>query len=444
MTETNPYAPPKSAEVESSTLPSWSCYGERVVAKNGAALPKVDLETGVSDGELTAVSRAYQPAGAGQAFRVVVLIAVYMIAKNVLHTDDSWLLWTVIGGSIVVNWLLRLRGNVGGAVTILEYREAAGERRRAIRRKLRGGLLLLSLVMIIAGPWLVSSSYPNDLYLLLGGIGLLVCRTVWAAFDRPKTRSESGPAGTLRIRNVHPEAMRKLRKIEAEDREKNADATVSRKRRVFTSFYHKFPLASLLGDGQKNPFMIFVVALMKVLRSKRLERESFDFTEAVEIREDEQNESLRAKTSAWLAAHPDWTPFLMEKLPSPVGDLTIETVLLASPGLKHAACFHHSWLERKPEGGVSEFSFLTWLIDGKILCTTHMPLLPIERPDVDAARVRGTEEQVFQAHLARCNGREINPAANPTELRERFQQERKDVGALLEAAGLRGPTREIG
>ncbi len=444
MPETNPYAPPKSTGVESSSLPSWQCYGERVVAKNGAALPKVDLETGVSDGELIGISRVYQPSGAGQAFRVVLLIAVYMIAKNVLHTEDSWLLWTVVGGAILVNWLLRLRGNVGGTVTILEYREAALERPRAIRRKLRGGMLFLSLGTMIGGPWLVARSYPADLYLLLGGIGVLVARTVWAAFDRPKTRSESGPAGALRIRNVHPEAMMKLRKIEAEERQKNAAATVARKRRVFTSFYHKFPLASLLGDGWKNPFMILVVALMKVLRSKRLERGSFDFTEAVEIREDEMNEALRAKTAAWLAAHPDWSPFLMEKLPSPVGDLTIETALLASPGFEHAACFHHSWLERKPTAGVSEFSFLTWLKNGKILCTTHMPLLPIERPDVDAARVRGTAERVFQAHLVRCGGREINPATSPAELRERFQQERRDAGALLEAAGLRGPAREIG
>jgi|GEM_PF-4039452 len=444
MTETNPYAPPKSTEVESPSLPSWYCYGERVVARNGAVLPKIDLETGVSDGEMTAISRAYQPAGAGQAFRVLLLIAVYMIAKNVLHTDESWLLWTVIGGSIVVNWLLRLRGNVGGTVTITEYREAARERKVSTRRKVRAGMLFLSLALMIGGPWLFSSSYPADLYPLLGGLGLLVARTIWAAFDRPKTRSESGPAGALRIRNVHPEAMVKLRRIEAQEREKNADATVSKKRRVFTSFYHKFPLASLLGDGRKNPFMILVVFLMKLLRSKRLERESFDFTEATEIREDELNETLRAKTAAWLAAHPDWTPFLMEKLPSPVGDLTIETALLASPGLDHAACFHHSWLERKPTASVSEFSFLTWLKDGKILCTTHMPLLPRERPNVDAARVRGSEEQVFQAHLTRCGSREIAAARSAAVLRERFQQERRDVGVMMEAAGLRGPVREIG
>lgn len=444
MTETNPYAPPKSAEVESSSLPSWYCYGERVVAKNGVTLPKVDLESGVSEGQLTAVSRVYQPAGAGQAFRVVVLIAAYTIAKNLLHTDESWLLWTVVGGSIVVNWLLRLRGNLGGTVTITEYREVARERRRAIRRKVRGGMLFLSFAMMIGGPWLVSPSYPDDLYLLLGGLGLLVARTAWAAFDCPKARSESGPAGAVRIRNVHPEAMVKLRRIEAEERAKIADATVSKKRRVFTSFYHKFPLESLLGNRRKNPLMIVVAVLMKLLRSKRLEREGFEFTEAIEIGEEELNETLRGTISAWRAAHPDWTSFLMEKLPSPGGDLTVQTVLLASPGFEHAACFQYSWLERKPTAGVSEFSFITWLKDGKILCTTPMPLLPLEQQDVDTARLKGTEEQVFQAHLARCRGREINPATHPAEILERFQQERRDISASLESAGLRGPTREIG
>ncbi len=444
MSDSNPYAPPQSAEVEAFSTLSWQCYGERVVVRNGATLPRVDLETGVSEGELTPVSRVYQPPGAGQAFRVVMLIAVYLIAKNLLNTDESWLLWTVVGGSILINWLLRLRGNAAGTVTILEFRDPARERRRDFRRKVRRGMLLLSLVMIIGGPWLVSVSYQTDIGLLLGGIGVLIARSIWAAFDRPKTRSESGPAGALRIRNIHPEAMVKLRKIEAEEQVARVDAGVSKLRRAFTMFYHRFPLASLLGDGARNPVMVLVVLLMKFLRSKRLERECFEFTEAIGICEGELHETLRAKVSAWCDEHPDWLLILMERLPSPGGDMTIETVLLASPELEHSVCFHLSWMSRKPAPGVSEFSFLTWLRCGKILCTTHMPLLPLDRPDVEAERVRGPEAKVYQAHLARCSGREIAAASNSAEVHARFDQERRDIGELLEAAGLRGPVREIG
>ncbi|MEO7101564.1 MAG: hypothetical protein ABI162_19600 [Luteolibacter sp.] len=79
-----------------------------------------------------------------------------------------------------------------------------------------------------------------------------------------------------------------------------------------------------------------------------------------------------------------------------------------------------------------------------MLCTTHKPLLPIDRPNVDTLRVKGTEEEVFQVHLQRCESRQIDAAADHAQVRERLQQEKREAAELLEKAGLRSPTREIG
>jgi hypothetical protein len=68
----NPYAPPETLETEATPSVYWRCFGERVMARDGAVLPKVDLETGVSEGEMLAVPRSYQ--------------ATSLTARNLLFT----------------------------------------------------------------------------------------------------------------------------------------------------------------------------------------------------------------------------------------------------------------------------------------------------------------------------------------------------------------------
>ncbi|MEO8614368.1 MAG: hypothetical protein ABI600_04445 [Luteolibacter sp.] len=445
MSETNPYAPPKVAEPESTSLRYWQCYGARVMARNGAMLPKVDLETGGSEGEMTAVARTYQVAGAGRFMRVVLLIGVYMIARNFLQITGPWLLWGVIGGSVVLNWLIRIRGTTGGMITVWEFREAAREHRRKLRQRWRNRLLMLSLSLMILTslPAQITNQmgFPGLMF-FFSGFGLLVVYTGWAFIDRPKTRSESGPAGWLRIRNVDPEAMVKLRLLEAEELKVNATFENSGRRKIHTTYYHQYPLRSLLGEKRLNPFTVFLIATMKLLRSKRLERESFDFTEAKEILEDQTHQNLREKIGSWRLAHPDWSVLLIERLSSPAGDLMVDTVILVSSDLAHTLSFHHSWLEQKSAAGNTEFAFLTWVANQRLICTTHMHLLPIHRPNVDTTRVRGSEEVVFSAHLRRCAGMVVDAAGNLDEVRERFHQEKAQLADLLESAGLRGPSRE--
>lgn len=447
MSEINPYAPPKVAEPESASLRYWQCYGARVMARNGAMLPKVDLETGVSGGEMTAVARTYQVASVSRFMTVGPLIAMYLIARNVYHIAGPGLLWGVIGGSALLNWLLRIRGTAGGMITVWEFREADRERRRKLRQRWRNGFLFLSLAVMILTVFPAQNANKLNFHgfmFFVSGFGLLVVYTARGFIDRPKTSSESGPAGWLRIRNVHPEAMVKLRLLESEELKENATFELPRRRKVHTTFYHRYPLSSLLGETRKNPFTVFLIATMKVLRSKRLERESFDFTEAKEIPEDQAHPNLREKFGSWLLAHPDWSVLLIERLPSPAGDLTVDTSILVSPDLAHSLSFHHSWLEQKSTPGTTEYAFLTWVANQRLICTTHMHLLPINRSNVDTVRVRGPEEVVFSAHLRRCTALEIDPAANRAVLRERFQQEKAELADLLESRGLRGPSRVAG
>jgi hypothetical protein len=301
---------------------------------------------------------------------------------------------------------------------------------------------------MILGPSLLLGSGPFHstwvLRLVVGGLIVLVANIIWSIFDRPSTRSESGPSGWLRIYRVHPEAMIKLRAIEAEERAKAAESPGQRKPLIRTSYYYKYPISILLGTRAINPIFILIIILMKLLRSKRLVRETFHFSEATEISGDQLNPTLREKIDAWRKHHPDWSLLQAQRLPSPAGDLTVESATLVSPGLEHTLHFSHTWMEQKQSTSTCLFEFHTFTKPSGKIHTTHMPLLNLNRPHVDSARVKGSEEVVFQAHLARCANHELDAPADRAEWLARIDRERSEIDDLLEAAGYHGPVREAG
>lgn len=442
MIDDDPYAPPKTTESEAASLRYWKCYGERVMARNGAALPMVDLETGVSDGAMTAVPRSYQPFGIYQGLRGLIPIGVFIAVRNYRTLADGDSLWFLVGGAILISWILRIAGGGGGTIMIWEHREASMERRRVIRQKLRTGLLVSAFVLVIFGPSLLTTSYSSSIQMIVAGIMMLVTSFIWRIFDKPKTRCESAPNGWLRIRNVHPEAMRKLRHIEQAERKNLVDEELPLVRKVYTVFLYRFPLRFLIGRTTKNPLTILAITLMRLLRSKRLEREAFEYSEAQEIRTDEIHDRLTEVLSAWQSEHPGWEMIQQQRLPSPSGDITVDSVFLTSPGLEHLLCLHHTWTVRDVGAGITESSFLTWQENGKILCTSETRPLPIRRLSVEYLRVKGHNREVFQAHLNRCVGHQISPATNREHLLARLAAEKQETSNALEAAGLRGPSHE--
>lgn len=442
MIEDDPYAPPKTAEPEAASLRYWKCYGERVMAKNSATLPMVDLETGVSDVAMTVVPRSYQPFGIYQGLRGFIPVGVYLAVRNYRTLADSDSLWFLVGGAILLSWILRMSGAGGGAIMIWEHREASSERRRMIRRKLRTGLLVIACALVIFGPSRLATSYSSSIQVIVAGGVILMISIIWRVFDKPKTRCESALYGWLRIRNIHPEAMRKLRVIEKAEMENSIGEELPLVRKIYTVFLYRFPLRFLIGRTTKNPLTILAITLMKLLRSKRLEREAFEYSEAKEIREDEIHSRLSELLSAWQVAHPDWAVIQRHRLPSPSGDITVDSVFLTSPRLEHILCLHHTWTVRDVGAGIVEFSFLTWLEGGKILCTSEVRPLPIPRLSVEYVRIKGGIHEVFQAHERRCANHRISPAENRGHLLARLAAEKQETSNALETVGLRGPSYE--
>ena len=76
--DTNPYAPPCVAESEAPSTRYWYVDGIHLMAKHGAILPKVDLDTGVSEGGMKCVQRTCQTLTASTFLPSIVLIAGYL------------------------------------------------------------------------------------------------------------------------------------------------------------------------------------------------------------------------------------------------------------------------------------------------------------------------------------------------------------------------------
>jgi hypothetical protein len=442
MTQDDPYTPPKTAGSEAAALRYWNCDGECAIAKNGAVLPRVDLETGVSDVEMIAVSRSYQPFGISQGLRSLLMIGVYFAVRNsaILASDQG--IWMLVGGAILLSWILRLTSGVGGTIMIWEYREAALERRRALRRKQRCGLLVTAFSLVILGPWLLTASYFLSIQLIVAGCGLLIVSVIWRIVDAPKTRCGFAPHRWMRIRRIHPDAMLKLRVIERTERSETTSTDFTRARQVYTVFLYRYPLKLLIGQSTRNPLTILIIILMKLFRSDRLEREAFEFSEAEDIRADEIKTILSKQLIDWHADHPDWILCQRQRLASPSGDLTVDSVFLRSPRWEHVLCMHHTWTVRNPEKGVVESSLLTWMKGGNILSTGQTPALPLQRPDQEFAQCQGDARELLEVHQRRCANRQISPAENLEQLLVRLVTEKKNVSEALEIAGLRGPSRD--
>lgn len=439
----NPYAPPATLETEATPSVNWRCFGERVMARDGTVLPKVDLETGVSEGEMLAVARNYRPST--PVFLIAVIALILLAAWGV---EFATIHLVIIFGIIsLAGIILKLRGKKNGSITIWEYRETSRQIRYLSQKRWRQSISYTSVLLFILGIAFgdkITPLLPNfPVFSIFTLITIFLGNVVWERIMRPKTRTESTPTlGWLRIRNVHPEAMRKLREIELTEIAKNAECPTKRTRKVFTRYFHRFPLAALLGNRQRNLFHSAVITLMKLFRSANLERATFHFDESFVISETEISPALRSSLDAWRLAHADWQLLKIERLPSPAGDLTMDTAIVASPRLEHILHLSHT-LSPQNSPPYADCEFVTYLQSGRKIYTSSLPIIEIGRTDVDSAQAKGNHLQIFQAHLARCVEHPMAPANDLHSLLARLHDEKAEAHALLEAAGYQGPTQEI-
>ena len=436
MNGENPYAPPAVTETEAPTTRYWHTFGTSLIVRNGATLPKIDLETGAGDENLRPVQRIYQGSSAGGVMRLIILVAMYVVLSHFFEIHGVTIVIYFFAGSLILRQVSALRGNTAARVSIWSFTEE----RRAKRAKLRSWIRMGGLFLLISFLFL----NPGDLDWILPGylawLCLVIALGVWALLDKPKFKIHPDKPGWMRITPLHPDALKKFHELEA--RLLPAETlTAPRKRLVRTIFYHRFPLRMLIGHRITNPLAIVQCALMKLLRSRLLVREAWHFSEAEETPLENLHPQLRDAATTWLATHPSWTFITGERLPSPAGDLVMESAVLAAPALDHIALVHRAWMEQRPEKGLTHFTFLTWLTDGTHASTHDQHFLNLDHPHLHQ-RAPGTPEQVWQAHLRHVSTLAVSPATDIADLRARLLREKTESDRRLTENGLQSETRE--
>jgi hypothetical protein len=300
------------------------------------------------------------------------------------------------------------------------------------------GLLLFGLLMFVPafvelgplelfGDWLMWA-FPGA---TLG----LIALAVWTVLDQPKPKPIADQPGWLRYRNIHPQAIAYLRELEKEQVDIIRLTGPERHRCVRTSYYHRYPLRVLMGKRIYNPLAVFQMALLKWFRSQLLVRKTYHFREADRVRLEEMSPATRKTVDQWLASHADWHFIEGQRLPSPAGDITMDTAILASPELEHVLFIHHVWTLLRPQAGTTSIKFLSWSINGTSVWTQDHPDLDLKLPNVEEHRAHGSPDRVFRAHLGNCEGHMIRGPGSVEELLARIDQEQEITDRCLTERG---------
>ena len=444
-TDPNPYAPPGVAEPEVQSTRYWYVQGTDLLAKNGATLPKVDLDTGVHEGPMTAFPRVVKVTNPADILKGLALLGAVFFLRDYFHLEKFGLFLPFFILLLLLKRIGVLRESTNSVVRVWSFIETPRAKRSILRRRLRIGAMILMFMTIMCPPFL-DGALPDFLaiwfqWILPAGILTMLGLAIWAIFDRPKTKTKVDSPGWLRFSGIDPQALAHLRADEEAYHLQHAALATYRKRLVRTVFYHRYPLRMLIGHRIYNPFAILQLFLMKFLRSKLLVRQAYHFSEAEEVSLGNLCPPLREAAESWLAARPDWIFITGERLPSPAGDLVVECADIASPGLEHCLRITRAWMEQKPEKGITQFTFMTWHADGSHSSTVDQPYLALRNPQLHH-RASGPPERVFQAHLRHLSGHTISPAASIPELHARLLDEKEETDRLLTEHHLQDETRE--
>ncbi len=447
MSDSNPYAPPAVADLEAASGLTWQVQGNALLVKNGAVLPQIDLETGEHAPEMMCALRVLETAGSMLFLRFFILAGICIFLTGFIKLGVAATIGIAAALSLIFQ-LAALRGPSNERIVISEFFGDHRLKARGTRRKWRFIAIGIICAVMMANPFLISRFNPDYTEIVVGvfggGVVLLIGIAIWAVLDRSSAKSMAGPPGWMRIAPVHPQALAFLNDLQNEARLQAAALPASRKRLIRTTYYHRYPLRLLLGKNLTKPLLLIRIVLMKFLRSRHLERETYHYSEALTVPADQLCPQILTAINSWLAAHPDWSFVTGEQSTSPAGDLHLHSAILAAPGLDHSACVVHAWATLKPKAGTTQSSFGSWLADGTFIRTNDHPYLPHRNPRVRDFRASGTPDQVFQAHLQHCAGQAISPSRDPQELLARVQQEKEETDQLLTAMGYQSEVREVG
>ncbi len=444
MNQDNPYAPPKVTELEEQHGRHWRLYGNSVLVKNGASLPKVDLESGVTEEEapLRAIRRTQQHLGMQSVISIAGTFAIIYAIKSVFDVSTPVLLIVTFVCSLFFRKIIGVRSGTSSHFTVWIYSEERRYKKFLFRRNLRIAAFILLLIYPISLMFFSSASFLEVDELLVGygvWLALILILAVWSALSNPAYKLRPTSHGWLRIVPVHEKALAYLRQLETAELALQAATDTPQSRLLRTMYLYRLPLRFLMGKKLRNPWKILLIILMKYLRSPRLERQCYDYTEAENITQQELCPPLAIACEDWLSAHQDWFFLNAERHPSPLGDLHTETAYLATVGLQHCLTITRSWLEKSPQNATNQQCFITWIDDGSKHVSTHdSTFLVLENPQL-SARAHGTTEEIYQFHLNHFSAYHIHHPKEISDLLSLLKEHQKKVNLLLEEKKIQSP-----
>lgn len=217
MNDSNPYAPPAGSEsFAPENLPPWQVEGIAVLVRDGAVLPRIDLETGDESPELVERKRKVVK-GHWSLSLMSVAPALYQFIPGSMRTWEGvpfWLPMVVFFGIWLIAYFVIIT-TVVHRMTFVTYCHPVAEARRNRNRHLRTGLFILSTALLI-GPLIIGAtlSLSLDFANIIGGAvaGILGMLTIslWQYYDRPKIHMTARSDGRVRLGGIHDSALRRL------------------------------------------------------------------------------------------------------------------------------------------------------------------------------------------------------------------------------------------
>ncbi|MBX3743277.1 MAG: hypothetical protein KF712_19990 [Akkermansiaceae bacterium] len=212
---TNPYAAP-SAISSPATGPShlWQIDGIGVLVAHGAALPKVDLESGSEDASLVEVRRKFVKAHWSMGFMGLAAMMYQFIPKPLRSWEGHrfWISLIVFFGVWLGVYLL-ISLTLTRRVRFTTYVQPAAEAQRKRNRNIRAVIYSVSIACMISPLVLLYTDQTvlpdTGILVVIGLIGVIAC-VYWQYQNRPKIHMTLEADGWLRLGGVHSSAIRRL------------------------------------------------------------------------------------------------------------------------------------------------------------------------------------------------------------------------------------------
>ena len=429
----DPYAPPTTTEPQAAqSTRMWRVEGEAVLARNGAVLAQVDLNSGEREEDMQSIVRVHHFVSLTN-FIILTTVGAMVLGAGWIHVRGIKL-YLLIGVMFVALSLWQrgraAAGKVSSRVAVREFLDLATVEGRVKRRKMRIAMalvivVLVGLVPVLSPPASLAEFLTQVMVAFAPGFSALAGVGIWALLDGPKAKYRSAGRGWVRIAPVHPRALEFL--IDLEERE---TAAAGPRRLVFTQYLHRYPLRTLLSWANSPREILGMLAI----KLHRLEAQEYhDGTPPVA--RTALCEAVEQALGAWLASHPDWQIVECHVLDNPSAAFEVHLALLACEGLGHHLWISRIWMPAKAHLGKVNLTFGTWLADQLLVETRDHNSFDLGDPKNRCLRARGPPEAIFLAHLSHCAEGPIDPPASPAELIARAAAQRERVRLRLVELG---------